>query len=175
MSLTPSPERARELLVQWGAPPHLLRHAELVGGVAKTLAEALNVQGAMLQVDWIEAAAILHDAGKIMHPEELHSEGHAHELAGQALLREHGVAEDMARVCVSHARWEPYSCSLHERVVALADNLWKGKRLEALEDLVSQQLADELDQTFWEVSVALNETFEEIASQGSARLEASRL
>ena len=39
---------------------------------------------------------------------------------------ESGV-EDLARFCVTHARWESDGIGLEDLLVALADKLWKGK------------------------------------------------
>jgi hypothetical protein len=64
--------------------------------------------------------------------------------------------------------------SLEERVVALADKLWKGKREPDLELNVIDEVAIRLGGSRWDVFEALDNTFEEIAAAGAERLELSR-
>lgn len=173
MTDTPSPQHAQALLEEWGAPTHLVRHARIVGEVARALAITLTTRGVSLDVEWVQSAAILHDAGKILHPEELHNAGHAHEEAGKALLLERGLNARLARICVTHAQWDE-TCTLDELLVALADGLWKGKRRPALEERVTREIACELAADFWDVYVWFDMCCESLAAQGDARLVASR-
>lgn len=172
-----SPQKAHELLASLGAPPHLRRHAQLVWETAIALLDGLErlLPGAIVDLDQelVQAGAILHDAGKILHPEELHRPGHAHEEAGEALLREHGVSQELARICVRHAQWASYTCSREELLVALSDKLWKGKRVEALEESLSQLLATHAGSGFWEVHPVLLDLCESIAAEGDVRLARS--
>lgn len=60
-------------------------------------------------------------------------------------------------------------------IVALSDKLWKGKRNTQLEELVIRRCASALGlATHWDVFVKLDTFFEEIASNGLARLARSR-
>jgi len=165
--------KARGLLVEWGAPSHLMRHVSLVHEVAVQLAMILVGLGVELDGDWVESGALLHDVGKILHPEELHQKGSKHEEAGQALLLEHGVDAHIARVCVSHAQWAEMECATEELVVALADGLWKGKRRPELEELVVRRVADALGVDFWDVFPGLDASIEGLAAEGDARLARS--
>ena len=97
------------------------------------------------------------------------------EQTGQALLLSHGVQPEVARFCVSHAAWNWPDVSLEERVVALADKLWKGKRDSDLELNVIDEIAVRLSVSRWDVFDPLDSAFENIAAAGAERLEQSRL
>jgi hypothetical protein len=58
-------------------------------------------------------------------------------------------------------------------VVALADNLWKGKRNVELENLVIDRAAAILDQDYWHIFVDLDSRFEQVAVRGDLRLARS--
>jgi hypothetical protein len=116
----------------------------------------------------------LHDAGEIQQPQELSQPGTLHEKAGEALLLSQGVRPEVARFCVSHVQWNLPGISLEERVVALADKLWKGKREPDLELDVIDEVAARLGGSRWDVFEALDNTFEKIAASGAERLELSR-
>src|SRR5579859_5702818 len=92
MNVAPLPPEVVTLLDKLNAPPRLIAHLTLVHDVARSLTARLDMAWPALVYDhesvWMGAA--LHDIGKVNHPEELTQPGHAHELAGEALLRERG-------------------------------------------------------------------------------------
>lgn len=165
---------AYHLLKQLGAPERLLLHVRLVGEAADMLTRAYAKLGLKFDAKLIELGAAIHDAGKIQHPEELDEPGSFHEPAGEALLLSHGVQLEVARCCITHAAWQGPNVSLEERSIALADKLWKGKREEALELCVVDEVASRLGVGRWEVFEPLDSVFEEIAADGTARLQRSR-
>jgi hypothetical protein len=169
-----SVDAARNLLVSLGAPPSLVTHVRLVGEAAEALLAEFRRLGVPLDADFVRAAVVLHDAGKILHPGELHGGGSEHEVAGDTLLRAHGVNPALARCCLSHARWDQIPCSPEELVVALADTLWKGRRNATLEKRVIDAICERLDQSFWNLFVELDDCFEAIAADGAMRLLRSR-
>ncbi len=61
-------------------------------------------------------------------------------------------------------------CSLEELLVALADNLWKGKRNTQLEDIVIKRLAIQCKKDYWELFLEMDLCFEIIAIEGDSRL-----
>src|SRR5690242_14490802 len=89
---------ARAILIELGAPARLLRHVELVGEAAELLLTRLFALGVPLRGDLVRVGMVLHDAGKILHPAELDRAGAEHETAGEALLLEHGVSPEIARI-----------------------------------------------------------------------------
>jgi hypothetical protein len=176
MSLTPSSvETARQLLVDLDALPRLLRHVELVGEAAELLLAKFASLGVPLRTDLVRVGVVLHDVGKIAHPAQFHGRGAEHEPAGEALLLGRGVSPELARICMSHARWRHMQVSLEELIVALADKLWKGVRDHELEGRVADLVASNLELERWELFVELDTAFEDIAGDGAHRLERSRV
>jgi putative nucleotidyltransferase with HDIG domain len=162
------------LLNKLGATPRLVHHGQTVGGAADAVMDRLQSLGVNCDAQLIEMGAMLHDAGKIQYPQELSQPGTLHEQAGEALLLSHGVQPEVARFCISHAQWNLPGVSLEERVVALADKLWKGKREADLELIVIDEVAARLGGSRWDVFEALDNTFENIAASRAERLELSR-
>jgi hypothetical protein len=85
------------------------------------------------------------------------------------------VQPEVAQICVSHASWDLPEVSFEERVVALADKLWKGRREAALELSIIDEMAARLGASRWDVFERLDTAFEEIAAGGAKRLQESRL
>jgi hypothetical protein len=166
---------AYELLETLGATDRLLRHAQYVSEAADLLLIQFRAFGVPLDTFTVELGAVLHDAGKISHPLELAEQGSLHERAGEDLLLQHDVQPEIARCCRSHGAWSLPDVSLEERIVALADKLWKGKREADLELLVIDETATRLGSSRWDVFERLDSAFEEIAAGGSERVEQSRL
>ena len=117
--------------------------------------------------------ASLHDAGKIVHPDEMSSPGHEHERAGERLLLANAVPAAVARFCVTHASWDTADIAIEDLLVALADKLWKGKRDDELERRVADALARDAKREPWEVFAALDAICEAIAGDGPERLARS--
>lgn len=166
------PERVAGLLERVGAQPRLVAHLELVHGVAVELLAAVGRRWPGVEVD--EAAvrfgAATHDVGKVRHPEELTGPGHAHEPAGYALLVELGVDPADARFARTHASWGLPGISLEELLVALADKVWKNRREEELEDLVTGRIAEICGLERWEVFLELDEVLTAIGEGAEGRL-----
>jgi hypothetical protein len=165
---------AESLLHDLGAPPRLLTHVRLVGEAGDAIMTKLRSVGVAVDERFVRLGIVFHDAGKILHPEELDGPGSEHEPDGERLLVERGVEPRIARCCVTHARWSSMDVSLEELLVALADKLWKGVRHPELERRVVEGAARSLQRDFWELFVELDTAFEEIAAGGPARLERSR-
>jgi len=165
---------AYELLRKLGASSHLICHLQLVGEAADELLQGYAELGVKIDSVLVELGAALHDAGKITHPSEIYGPGSLHELAGERLLLAQGVQPSVARCCVTHASWEKGELSLEERTVALADNLWKGKREPELELLIINQIASKLGHSMWDIFLHFDTLFERIATHGDIRLQRSR-
>ncbi len=168
-----TPEDAEALLVELGAPERLVRHGRLVLEAADALLAHVDSLGIAVDARLVRAGALLHDAGKILHPGELSGGGSEHEPDGERLLVAHGVDPAVARCCVSHARWATMSSSLEELLVALADALWKGVRRAPLETRVIGEVAGRLGVDVWSVYTDLDSCFERIADGGAERLRRS--
>ncbi len=166
---------AVSLLEQLGAPARLMRQVALVGEAGERLLDKLRKLHLPLDADFVRVGIVLHDAGKIRFPSELEASGADHEPAGQDLLLRNGVSPELARVCLSHARWAAMPVTIEELLVALADKLWKGVRKADLEQRVVDTIAKILQRDRWDLLVELDTLFEDIAAGGSARLERSRI
>lgn len=167
---------ALDLIRSLGAPARLQRHVELVGEAGDALLALLREHGVRLDETFVRIGIVLHDAGKILHPAELHGPGSEHEPDGEAMLLAAGVAPELARVCRSHARWAAMDCRLEELAVALSDKLWKGVRRGELEErfidaAAAAAAAAAADR--WDLFVALDSGFERIAADGPERLARS--
>jgi len=165
---------AFDLLKSMGAPGRLILHAQLVSEAADQLLIEFSAIGIELDEVVVKLGAVLHDTGKISHPNELTEPGSEHERAGQAILLACGVQAQIARVCVTHASWNAPDASLEERIIALADKLWKGKREPELELSIIDTVAGLLACSRWDVFERLDTAFEEIAADGLKRLQQSR-
>lgn len=165
-------EDAFALLAELGASAHLIRHHALVVEAAEALLHGLAPYAATYDAQSVLLGAALHDAGKILHPMEMRGPGNRHEDAGRALLERHGHPT-LARFCVTHAAWDRDALELEDLLVALADKLWKGKRVEALETRVIQRLASALGRELWDVFTTADAAFERVAADGDRRLARS--
>lgn len=164
---------AYRLLKELGAPPHLIQHVKLVGEAAEMLILQFQQLDLGFDLDLMRLGVTFHDTGKILHPSEFVDRGNRHEAAGETLLLEQGIDPKIARCCRSHGQWQQLECSFEELVVALADNLWKGKRNRELEERVIGKVAQMLGKDYWDVFGCLDDKFEEIAASGDSRLARS--
>lgn len=170
-----TPYDALELLKSLGATKKLIRHLELVGEAAEDLIKILESLGVPFDQKFVRLGVSIHDAGKILHQNELNDKGSAHEPDGERLLLDNGVQKDVARCCLSHARFEEMEVSFEELLVALSDKLWKGKRVPALELKIIDHIGLLIHKDRWDIFEHLDSSFESIASYGDERLSRSRI
>lgn len=170
-----SRDDAYSLLASLGASQRLLQHLKLVGEAADQLMSAYDDMGIPFQRQTIELGVAVHDAGKILFPQELDVAGSNHEPAGEQLMLSNGVQPEIARCCVSHAEWQVADVTFEELSIALADKLWKGKRVPELELRVIDLAAEKLGADRWDIFGRLDGTFEEIADGGADRLARSQV
>jgi hypothetical protein len=164
---------AYKLLQHLGASAHLIQHVKLVGEAAESLISSFKQFDIAFDADWIRLGVVFHDVGKILHPSELVQKGNQHEATGEILLLANNVDPKIARCCLSHGQWQQMECSFEELVVALADNLWKGKRNTELEHKVITTVAELSCQDYWDIFLGLDREFEEVAAKGDLRLSQS--
>ncbi|GAA1074162.1 HD domain-containing protein [Nocardiopsis composta] len=164
------PAEAERLLHAAGAPPRLLAHARLVCGTAARLLDRLDPHLPGLDRDAVLFGAAVHDIGKTVHPAELAAPGRRHERAGEELLTGLGVPAHLARFCRTHGDWDRDGTPLEDLLVALADKVWKGARVEALETRVVRALAAERALPAWEAFARLDDALAELASGAEARI-----
>jgi hypothetical protein len=165
---------AHALLDRLGAPARLMTHLRLVGEAAEMLIQGYAKLGVSCDSDFVLLGTAIHDAGKILFPTELDEPGALHEQAGETLLLSNGVQPRVAKCCVTHATWNDVSVSFEERSIALADKLWKGKRVDELELMVIDEAAARAGVDRWSLFADLDSLFERIASDGPSRLARSK-
>ncbi len=168
-----SPERALAWLASRGAHPWLVRHHELVLEAARELLDAVEARFDVTpDRAFVLIGAAVHDVGKMIVPSEMSAPGHAHEEAGAAFLAYAGFGAS-SRVATSHASWDAPGTELSDRLVALADKLWKGKREPLLEEAVIDEVASLTQRERWDVYARLDSIFEQVAEAGPERLARS--
>ena len=167
-SLRPLPPVAAELLRDLAAPPRLAAHLRLVHDVAWSLTDALGRRRPALDFDTTSVlfGAATHDIGKVQHIEELSGPGSAHEPAGERLLLRYGVPGYLARFAGSHGSWDAPEVTLDDLLVTLADKVWKGARVPALE----QRVVDHLGGAPWEAFAELDDLIQGLATAADRRL-----
>ena len=164
----------RELLERAGAPPRLIEHGRLVGECAGQLVTLARGLGAQVDVEEVVVGASVHDIGKARFVEELSGPGSRHESAGEVMLREMGVSDAISRKARTHAAWDGDDVGLEDLLVALSDKLWKGKRVQELEERVLDAIADSADKDRWELFEVFQNRLDAIADAGSERVLSTR-
>jgi hypothetical protein len=162
-------------LKELGASSKLIIHVKLVAEASELLIAKLRLLDIGFDISFVRLGVAFHDAGKILHPEELQIKGINHEAAGEQLLLANGIDAELARCCRSHGQWQNMECTLEELLVALADTLWKGKRSQDLENLVVKRLSKQYSRDYWELFMEMDACFEKIAEDGYSRLMRSRI
>src|SRR5262249_40201918 len=90
---------------------------------------------------------------------------------GRDLLISHNIPRELARFAITHANWlDNKSILLEDLIVALADNCWKGKRNQALEERLGSAIATMTGNETWEVFLNLDNLIESIAINADQRL-----
>lgn len=169
-----SKEDAYSLLKELGASKRLITHLQLVGEAAEILIKKCEELTIPFDGKQVELGVAVHDAGKIKYPSELNNPGNYHEPAGEKMLLAIGVDQKIARCCLSHARYNDMEVTFEEKLVALSDKLWKGKRVNDLELSVIDEGAELLGKKRWDIFTELDSTFEQVASGGDERLNRSK-
>lgn len=173
MHVAPLPPEVDELLRQLGAPLRLVAHLTLVHDVACRLTARLDAARPTLAYDRmaVRLGAALHDIGKIAHREELTQPGHAHEMAGEALLRAHGYPDALARFARTHRRWaDELTPQPEDLVMAPADTWWRGKCDNRLEAAVCRWVATQTLTAEWEAFATVDDLGADLTAEADARL-----
>lgn len=144
LKLHPLPVEAERIIREQNAPPRLVAHLTLVHDVAVRLVDALLKKWPNLQInrEHVLLGAALHDIGKVIHPNELTGPGKQHEAAGEKLLLRLGVKTEVARFARSHGELAA-GLPLEDLLVKIADMIWKGKRIDDIEQALVAKMAAE--------------------------------
>lgn len=170
-------EDAIALLISLSAPPQLVQHHRLVVEAAQELLQGIQqlFPGFTFNSQLVLKGSALHDAGKIVHQNEITGAGNDHEQDGEIMLISLGVSPEIAKFCRTHARWRSQDATVEDWLVALADTLWKGCRKEKLEASLIAAIAQRTGKDFWDIFILADSLFEEIADRGPERLNRSIL
>ncbi|MFZ2456884.1 MAG: TIGR00295 family protein [Candidatus Altiarchaeia archaeon] len=137
--------QAISLLKKEGCDESLMKHVCAVSRHAKSIAESIKAKGVVIDVDFVETAALLHDIGRCR------THGIKHGIEGAKIMEQ--ISPDIARVCERHIgagidRKEAeilglpvkdyLPMSLEEKVIAHADNLTEGDRIVPIEETVKK-------------------------------------
>ena len=95
-SLLPSREQAIELLRNNKCPLQVIHHCVAVADLAVETAKRLEEKGLMIDVDLVEAGALLHDLGRSKN----HTVDHA--IIGAQMAEELGLPESIIRIMKRH-------------------------------------------------------------------------
>lgn len=168
-------EDAIALLTLLSAPLKLVQHHRLVVEAAQDLVKGLQQVFPRFTFNskLVLIGAALHDAGKILHQNEIAGAGNRHECDGEKMLLSLGVSPEIARFSRTHAQWTCDDATIEDWLVALADTLWKGCRKQKLEASVISVIAELTGKDFWDIFIPADSLFEEIADRGSERLSRS--
>lgn len=136
----PGRVEAASLLLSLDPPAWFVRHARAVAEVAGWLAARIDARGTAVDRRLVEAAALLHDADKVLSADDParalpHGEGSAEWLTrvGHAELARAVAGHPVTRFLDGerYRRWAAFA-SREERIVAYADKR-AGQRLESME------------------------------------------
>jgi len=169
-AVLPLPPPAAELLDALDAPPRLAAHLRAVHHAAHAITERLATQGLHADRDAVLFGAATHDIGKVRHVEELSRPGHAHEPAGQEILIQYGVPYELARFAATHASWQEPDRTIEELLVSIADTVWKGERIAALEQRVLDHLVAATGLDEWDAFLRLDDVLAPTAAEADRLL-----
>lgn len=137
MSLLPTRAEALQLLNDANCASHVLRHCRAVATVAVRIAQEIAKQGHSVDIDLVQAGALLHDIGRGV----THSIDHG--VAGVIIAQSFGLAPSLIRIIERHIGSGITSTeaqrlelpiknylpiSVEEKIVTYADKLIEGAR-----------------------------------------------
>lgn len=170
--LAPLPEKINQLLIELHTPQRLMRHLTIVHHTAHLLLTQIEFHWNSISIDkeTVLFGAATHDIGKTKITEELFQKGKKHEETGRDLLIEKGFSPKYARFAFTHGNWSDATIELEDLIVALADKIWKGKRIDELEELTISKIAQKGNIDYWTVFTQIDLILEEISKGADKRL-----
>jgi putative nucleotidyltransferase with HDIG domain len=169
----PLPPDAANLLGRVSAPPRLIAHLIIVHDVAWRLLEHISGCFPTLTLDReaVLFGAATHDIGKALNRAELVQSGKKHEKHGVELLAEMGIPQERARFAYTHGNWNSgQNITLEDLLVALADNCWRGKRVDELESRTAELLSSASGKAMWTWYAELDKILVSLAADADSRL-----
>ena len=172
MEIIDLPNRINELLEDLNSPERLRKHLQIVYSTANELIIQLKQEWPIINFneELILFGAGTHDIGKSEIKTELFGRGTKHEQRGKQILLELGFSEEESRFAITHGNWQADNLRIEDLLVSLADKIWKGKRIEELEEKVRYVLSNELKIDYWEVYGILDLILEKVSSGADGRI-----
>ncbi len=164
----PTPEECIKLNEDNGVSEEVIAHQKAVAKLAKAIAFALKEKGVDIDVEVVEAGALLHDIGRAV------THGPLHAMEGAAIVDEAGVDKRVVACVLNHigAGLEPDEArslglpetefiplTIEEKVIAHSDNLNFGKEMVRLEQVLHKCDEKQLDRAAIKIK-ALHEELE---------------
>lgn len=162
--------RACSIVDSEETPVRLRYHSVLVMETAVHLLGITDELGVSVDVAVVVSGALLHDIGKRIHTEELEGKGSLHESAGESLLLQLGLPDNVARICKTHADINDERVEAEDLMVAVSDKLWKGKRVDKYEWALIEKMAAIIGKDKWDIYEICSEKFDACASGADERL-----
>ncbi len=170
--MTALPNHIHKLYEKFDAPERLIRHHQIVYSVTGKLLDSFRKEwpDLMLPDDLILFGAGTHDIGKVRVKSELYKLGKEHEKAGQNLLIELGYSTEESRFTFTHGNWDGDQINIEDLLVSAADKIWKGKRIDELEEKLISKLSAHLRIDYWAVFSTVDKILSKIALDADQRL-----
>lgn len=149
-------DEAIKLLEEAGCAPNVIEHCKEVASLAVEIAERIKTAEHAVNLELVEAGALLHDLGRCR------THGISHAVEGFMLAKEMGLKPELSEIIKRHigagiSREEAkalglpdedyFPRSLEEKIVSHADNLVRGTQRLTLEEKLSlmrkRQLSEE--------------------------------
>ncbi|CAM1343513.1 HD domain-containing protein [Tenacibaculum amylolyticum] len=172
MKLVELTNEIKNLLEQCNAPQRLVKHLTIVNSTAFYIIEEFKKEwpNLLLNEKEILFGASTHDIGKAVITNELYNKGNKHESEGLKLLKELGFKDQEARFTVTHGDWKNPDLKIEDLLVCLSDKVWKGKRINELEEKVTYKISELTETDFWDVSIKLELILEKITIGSDERI-----
>lgn len=161
------PNRIIELLERLDSPERLKRHLQIVYSTASELVKQIKQEWPTItfNAELILFGAGIHDIGKSEIRSELYGKGKKHEVIGKQILENMGFTNEESRFSFTHGNWHEESIMIEDLIVSLSDKIWKGKRVEELEEKVVKAISENLKIDYWEVYIKLDEILVKLSNK----------
>jgi len=165
-------KEVKSILEQFDAPQRLIKHLTIVNSTACYIIEELKNEWPNLVLNKKEIlfGASTHDIGKAIITEELYKKGKKHESEGFKILKELGYKNKESRFTITHGNWENSDLETEDLIVCLSDKIWKGKRVNELEERITNKISELTKTDYWDVSMKLELILEKIAIGSDDRI-----
>ena len=172
MNIPELPKNIEQILIKYNSPERLNRHLRIVFFIASQLLFQLEKEWKELEIDnkLVQFGAVTHDIGKVLSQAEIYHSGNKHEFNGRDLLISYGYDEVSSRFTITHGNWQKENIELEDLIVALADKIWKGKRVSELEEMICSKISNQLKIDYWEIYLNLNSILDKLCLSAQSRL-----